>query len=85
MSPSQAAFGRDMLFDYPTKVDWSQQQHRKERQIQRQNERENQTRLEYEYQPDDFVMIARNGPGYPNYNKRTKVPFGSIVSAALSY
>ncbi|OWY90382.1 Rapid-growth-like protein 25, partial [Phytophthora megakarya] len=35
MSPSQAVFGREMLFDVPSEVDWQRQQKHKELQVKR--------------------------------------------------
>ncbi|GMF56200.1 unnamed protein product [Phytophthora fragariaefolia] len=58
VSPSQAVFGRDMLFDVTTTTDWGQQQTRKEAQIRQANDRENAQRMTHEYLPGDMVMAA---------------------------
>ncbi|KAG3118157.1 hypothetical protein PI125_g3160 [Phytophthora idaei] len=75
LSPSQAAFGRDMLFDYPSKVDWWQQQQRKQLQLERANQRENANRDEREYQPEDWVMVTRDDPRSPKLQTRFEGPY----------
>ncbi|KAG3098782.1 hypothetical protein PI124_g16097 [Phytophthora idaei] len=75
LSPSQAAFGRDVLFDYPSNVDWWQQQQRKQLQLERANQRENANRDEHEYQPEDWVMVARNDPRSPKLQTKFGGPY----------
>ncbi|OWZ04668.1 Pol Polyprotein [Phytophthora megakarya] len=75
LSPSQAAFGRDMLFDCRTEVDWSQQQRRKNEQIQRATNRENAARLKHEFQPEEMVMVSRSNQRAPKLQQIFDGPF----------
>ncbi|OWZ07402.1 Pol Polyprotein [Phytophthora megakarya] len=75
LSPSQAAFGRDMLFACRTEFDWSQQQRRKDEQIQRTTDRENAALLEYEFQPEEMVMVSRSNQRAPKLQQIFDGPF----------
>ncbi|EGZ18962.1 hypothetical protein PHYSODRAFT_315416 [Phytophthora sojae] len=64
MTPGQATFGRDVLFDVPMEVDWQQQQEKRDAQSVRASKRENESRLEHDYAPDELVMVARGDKRY---------------------
>ncbi|OWZ14952.1 Pol Polyprotein [Phytophthora megakarya] len=67
MSPSQAVFGREMLFD--------RQQKHKELQVKRANAKENTGRKEHEYKPEDLVMVTRSNQRAPKLQPLFDGPF----------
>ena len=68
-SPGAANFGRDMLFDVPFLADWKKiGEHRqrqtgeyRQRQTDKNTARENNTRIDWDYQPGDKVLLQNDG------------------------
>lgn len=75
LSPGQAAFGRDMLFDYPANVDWLQQQERPQLLINKANQRENDRRDDHEYQSEDLVMVVPSDQRAPKLQQLFDGPY----------
>ena len=59
-TPAQLVFGRDMIFNMTTAIDWHAIHNRKQTQILRDNERENSKRIAHEYNVGDRVYVVRN-------------------------
>jgi hypothetical protein len=59
-TPAQLVFGRDMIFNIATVVDWHALHNRKQTQVLRDNIRENDKRIEHEYNVGDFVYVVRD-------------------------
>ncbi|KAG3078613.1 hypothetical protein PI125_g20932 [Phytophthora idaei] len=59
-SPSQQAFGRDMIFDMKHETNWVNEHRRKIEQIKKNNIRENNKRVNWEYRPADKVLLRRD-------------------------
>ncbi|POM68748.1 Pol protein [Phytophthora palmivora] len=62
-SPTQDAFGRDMIADIPHKTDWAEQYQRKLDQDARNNKRERAMRREWHYAPGDRVLLKNDAVG----------------------
>ncbi len=60
-SPGAAIFGRDMLFDVPFLADWKKIGEYRQRQTDKHTERENNTRIDWDYQPGDKVLLQKDG------------------------
>ena len=60
-SPGQLVFGRDMIFNTPYHADWDEIAKNKQKIINKSNVAENAKRLEYDYEIDDDILIARDG------------------------
>eukprot|EP00804_Cyclotella_cryptica_P017417 CCRYP_016643-RA/>CCRYP_016643-RA protein AED:0.05 eAED:0.05 QI:1387/-1/1/1/-1/1/1/282/1119 len=60
-SPGAAIFGRDMLFDVPYIADWSQIGEYRQRQTDRNTRQENASRIDWDYQPGDKVLLRKDG------------------------
>ena len=60
-SPGAAIFGRDMLFDVPYIADWTKIGEYRQRQTDRNTRRENASRLDWDYQPGDKVLLRKDG------------------------
>eukprot|EP00804_Cyclotella_cryptica_P020923 CCRYP_009267-RA/>CCRYP_009267-RA protein AED:0.11 eAED:-0.00 QI:0/-1/0/1/-1/1/1/0/130 len=60
-SPGAAIFGRDMLFDVPYIADWSKIGEYRQRQTDRNTRRENASRIDWDYQPGDKVLLQKDG------------------------
>jgi adenine specific DNA methylase Mod len=60
-SPEAAIFGRDMLFDAPFIADWSKTGEYRQKQTDKNTRRENDTRLDWDYQPGDKVLLHKDG------------------------
>jgi hypothetical protein len=60
-TPTQAVFGRDMLFNISKVVDWSIIAARKREQIKKDNKRENAMRIDYDYSIGDRVYHIKQG------------------------
>eukprot|EP00804_Cyclotella_cryptica_P029275 CCRYP_011682-RB/>CCRYP_011682-RB protein AED:0.45 eAED:0.45 QI:87/-1/1/1/-1/0/1/9/147 len=60
-SPGAAIFGRDMLFDVPYIADWSKIGEYGQRQTDRNTRRENASRVDWDYQPGDKVLLRKEG------------------------
>ena len=60
-SPGAAIFGRDMLFDVPFIADWSKIGEYRQKQTDNNTRRENDTRLDWDYQPGDKVLLHKDG------------------------
>ena len=56
-SPSQIAFGTDMIFQAKVKVDWEDIKSRKGKVAEYNNKRENKDRIDHEYQVGDQILI----------------------------
>ncbi len=56
-----AIFRHDMLFDVPFIADWKQIGEHRQRQTGFGNERENKTRVDYDYNVGDKVLIRKDG------------------------
>ena len=60
-SPGAAIFGRDMLFDVPFIADWSKIGEYRQKQTDKNTRRENDTRIDWDYQPGDKVLLCKDG------------------------
>ena len=60
-TPAQLVFGRDMMFNLSTLVDWKELSIRKQNLVDKANLRENRNRVDYDYQINDEVYIKREG------------------------
>ena len=60
-SPAQLVFGRDMIFNLSTVVDWRAITLRKQKQVDRDNLRENSRRVNYDYAEQDKVYVKPDG------------------------
>ena len=60
-SPGQAIFGRDMIFDIPYIVDWSEIGRRRQDLVDKNNKRENKSKVPFDYQPGNQVMVRKDG------------------------
>ena len=60
-SPGAAIFGRDMLFDVPFLADWTKIGEYRQRQTDKNTARENNTRIDWDYQPGDKVLLRKDG------------------------
>ena len=60
-SPGAAIFGRDMLFDVPFLADWMKIGEYRQRQTDKNTARENNTRIDWDYQPGDKVLLRKDG------------------------
>ena len=60
-SPGAAIFGRDMLFDVPFIADWSKIGEYRQRRTDKNTKRENDTRIDWDYQPGDKVLLCKDG------------------------
>ena len=60
-TPAQLVFGRDMIFNLQTLVNWKEISQRKQSQIDKANLRENHKRIDYDYQPGQKVYILKDG------------------------
>eukprot|EP00804_Cyclotella_cryptica_P027899 CCRYP_003794-RA/>CCRYP_003794-RA protein AED:0.46 eAED:0.46 QI:0/0/0/1/0/0/2/0/141 len=56
-SPGAAIFGRDMLFDVPYITDWSKIGEYRQKQTDNNTRRENASRIDWDYQPGDKVLL----------------------------
>jgi hypothetical protein len=56
-TPAQLVFGRDMIFNIKTIVDWKTITTRKQKQILKDNQRENKGRINYQYSVGDLVYL----------------------------
>eukprot|EP00804_Cyclotella_cryptica_P007652 CCRYP_015239-RA/>CCRYP_015239-RA protein AED:0.32 eAED:0.32 QI:196/-1/1/1/-1/0/1/72/119 len=56
-----AIFGRDMLFDIPYIADWSKIGEYRQRQTDKNTSRENASRIGWDYQPSDKVLLRKDG------------------------
>ena len=73
-SPVQLVFGRDMFLPMKFVADWALIQLRKQSVINKSNRRENQSRIAYEYQKGDKVLIHTPGK-LPKLRVPRKGPF----------
>eukprot|EP00804_Cyclotella_cryptica_P024602 CCRYP_001613-RB/>CCRYP_001613-RB protein AED:0.45 eAED:0.45 QI:87/-1/1/1/-1/1/1/13/147 len=60
-SPGAAIFGRDMLFDVPYIADWTKIGEYRQRLTDRNTRRENVSRVDWDYQPGDKVLLRKDG------------------------
>ena len=59
-SPGAAIFG-NMLFDVPFLADWKKIREYRQIQSDKNTTRENKTRIDWDYQPGDKVLLRKNG------------------------
>ncbi len=59
--PGADIFGRDMLFDVLFLADWTKIGEYKQLQTDKNTARENNTRLDWDYQPGDKVLLRKDG------------------------
>ncbi len=60
-SPGAAIFGRDMLFDVPFLADWTKIGEYRQLQTDKNTARENNTRIDWDYQPGNKVLLCKDG------------------------
>ena len=60
-TPGQAVFGRDMLYNLASVVDWRVVTYAKQRQVDIDNVRENSKRVTYDYAIGDLVYVEMTG------------------------
>ena len=60
-SPGAAIFGRDMLFDVPFLADWKKIGEYRQNRTDKNNARENNTRIDWDKQPGDKVLLHKDG------------------------
>eukprot|EP00804_Cyclotella_cryptica_P005794 CCRYP_000104-RA/>CCRYP_000104-RA protein AED:0.32 eAED:0.32 QI:0/0/0/1/0/0/2/0/149 len=56
-----AIFGRDMLFDVPFIADWSKIGEYRQKQTDNNTSLENDSRVDWDYQPGDIVLLQKDG------------------------
>eukprot|EP00804_Cyclotella_cryptica_P011456 CCRYP_016400-RA/>CCRYP_016400-RA protein AED:0.29 eAED:0.29 QI:120/-1/1/1/-1/0/1/102/136 len=61
ISPGAAIFGRDMLFDVPYIADWSIIGEYRQKQTDKNTRQENASRIDWDYQPSDKVLLRKDG------------------------
>ena len=59
-SPGAAIFGRDMLFDVPFLADWKKIGEYRQLQTDKNTARESNTRIDWDYQPGDKVLLRKD-------------------------
>ena len=60
-TPGQLVFGRDMLFNIKSIVNWKYLTLKKQMQVDKSNELENSTRIDYDYKINDQVYVKADG------------------------
>ena len=60
-TPAQLVFGRDMMFNLSTLINWKELSLRKQKLVDKANLDENKKRLDHDYQIDDQVYITKDG------------------------
>eukprot|EP00804_Cyclotella_cryptica_P005998 CCRYP_000245-RA/>CCRYP_000245-RA protein AED:0.34 eAED:0.60 QI:0/-1/0/1/-1/1/1/0/286 len=60
-SPGAAIFGRDMLFDVPYIADWTKIGEYRQKQTDKNTRWENASHIDWDYQPDDKVLLLKDG------------------------
>eukprot|EP00804_Cyclotella_cryptica_P030704 CCRYP_009131-RA/>CCRYP_009131-RA protein AED:0.45 eAED:0.45 QI:0/-1/0/1/-1/1/1/0/137 len=60
-SPGAAIFGKDMLFDVPYIADWSRIGEYRQKQIDKNTNWDNASRIDWDYQPGDKVLLRKDG------------------------
>ena len=58
---AQFVFGRDMMFNISTLVNWKELSLKKQALVDKANLRENKHRIDYDYQVDDLVYVTKDG------------------------
>jgi hypothetical protein len=74
-SPGAALFGRDMLFNIPFQADWNKIGDYRQRQTDLNTARENKSRIEWDYQPGDKVLLRKDGILRKSESKFHKEPW----------
>ena len=59
-TPAQLVFGRDMLFNMQSLINWKEISLRKQQSVDRANRRENSKRVDYDYSVGDQVYIVKD-------------------------
>ena len=57
---AQFVFGRDMMFNISTLVNWKELSLKKKALVDKANLRENKHRIDYDYQVDDLVYVTKD-------------------------
>jgi len=78
-SPAQLVFGRDMIFNISTVVDWRAITLHKQKHVDRDNLRENSRRVNYDYTEQDKVYIKPDGI-YRKLDYKKKCPYTSPIT-----
>ena len=60
-TPAQLVFGRDMMFNLTSLVNWKDLSKKKQKLVDQANLRENVKRIDYDYQVDQLVYIIKDG------------------------
>jgi hypothetical protein len=60
-SPGAAIFGRDMLFDIPYLADWHKIGEHRQKLTDQNTLHENKSRVDYDYQVNEKLLIAKDG------------------------
>ena len=60
-TPAQLVFGRDMMFNLSTLVNWKELSIRKQALVDKNTLKENRKRIDYDYQIDDLVYVTKDG------------------------
>ena len=84
-TPAQTVFGRDMMFNLTTLVNWKELSLKKQQLVDKANLRENKKRIDYDYQVHDLVTRQcppqtaikilggwEEGPSHAPKNKKLK-------------
>ena len=74
-TPAQIVFGRDMLFNLKSLINWKELSIKKQALVDKANLRENIKRVDYDYQIDDKVYVIKDGI----YRKLETPKFGPFV------
>lgn len=60
-TPAQLVYGRDMIFNLKTIINWKDISARKQIQVDKDNLRENKKRVDYDYQIGSQVYVTKDG------------------------
>jgi hypothetical protein len=60
-TPCQLVFGRDMIHNISFRANWDQIQKRKQDIVNKSNQKENKSRIPYEYNVGDQVLLEISG------------------------
>ena len=60
-TPCQLVFGRDMMFNIKTMVNWKQLSIKKQKAVDKANQRENEKRIDHDYKVKEKVYVIKDG------------------------